>query len=105
VRDNIHVSLLARAYAGFVSALSEDAGFSRLNPSGYVSTQGEFARRFADEMGRRLDLDCALDLKEQTQFDEPRERFNTDEIDGRSLGWNESEAWDALAEYYRRVHG
>jgi len=105
VRDNIHVSLLARAYARFASELPEEAGFSRLNPRGYVSTQGEFARRFARAMEERLDIKCALDLKEQTQFDEPRERFNTDEVDPAALDWDESAAWDELAEYYSRVLG
>jgi hypothetical protein len=31
---------------------------SRINPSGYVETQGAFARRLADEMRRRLGLKC-----------------------------------------------
>lgn len=105
VRDNIHVSLLAMAYARFVGELSEKPGFSRLGPSGYVSSQGEFAQRFADEMKLRLGLECALELKQQTEFIEPRERYNTDAVDAASLGWSESEAWDGLADYYRRQNG
>ena len=50
VRDNIHVSLLAKAYAAFVAGLPSQAGFSAHHPSGYVETQGGFARRFAAEM-------------------------------------------------------
>ena len=40
VRDNIHVSLLAKAYAAFVAGLPSQAGFSAHHPSGYVETQG-----------------------------------------------------------------
>lgn len=100
VRDNIHVSLLARAYARFAAELPQGAGFRRLNPSGYVETQGTFARRVAEEMRPRLGLPCALELKEQTQFAEPRVRISTDVLDVAALGWSEGAAWDELARYY-----
>ena len=38
IRDNIHVSLLARAYAKFVGETASGVGRGKLNPSGYVET-------------------------------------------------------------------
>ena len=38
VRDNIHISLLARSYAHYTASLPD--GLTRVNPSGYVETQG-----------------------------------------------------------------
>ena len=86
VRDNIHVSLLAKAYADFVGNLPTEPGFQKLNPSGYVESQGSFALRFARNMRDRLTLPCELDLKQQTDFAEPRIRINTDLLDGARLG-------------------
>jgi nucleoside-diphosphate-sugar epimerase len=103
VRDNIHVSLLAKAYAHFASTLAHDPGASKLNPSGYCETQGAFAERFAGEMRSRLGLACALGFQTQTRFEEPRVRINTDILDAEALGWNESAAWDDLARYYRET--
>jgi len=99
VRDNIHVTLLARAYSWFVGRVPE-SGFCKLNPSGYVETQGAFARRFAAEMAPRLGIDCPLELRPQTEFPEPRVRINTDVLDAAALGWDEARAWDELAAYY-----
>jgi nucleoside-diphosphate-sugar epimerase len=101
VRDNIHVSLLARSYAAFVLAMQERAEFRRLGPSGYVESQGAFAERFARELRPRLGIPCALDLLTQKEFPEPRMRVNTDLPDAAALGWDESAAWDELAAYYR----
>jgi UDP-glucose 4-epimerase len=103
VRDNIHISLLARAYARFASDLPETAGFVRLNPSGYAESQGAFTLRLAAEMRPRLGLPCAVELKRQTEFPEPRVRINTDFPDAAALGWNESAAWDEMAAYYRAL--
>jgi hypothetical protein len=30
-------------------------------------------------------------------------RINTDIPDAKSLGWDESEAWDAMARYYQEL--
>jgi nucleoside-diphosphate-sugar epimerase len=100
VRDNIHVSLLARAYAVFAGRLARCAGPLRLLPSGYVESVGRFAERFAREMGPRLGIDCPLELRAQTEFREPRVRINTDPLDAERLGWSEAQAWDELAAYY-----
>jgi len=101
IRDNIHVSLLARAYARFVQNMPVTVGRRKLGPSGYIESQGAFAERVARELGPRLDLECALEHAAQTTFDEPRVRINTDPLDAAELGWNEREAWDELAAYYR----
>lgn len=100
VRDNIHVSLLAKCYAKYASDLQSGRAPQRTNPSGYVESQGAFTLRFAREMKPRLGFACEVELKEQTQFSEPRVRINTDQPDAKALGWNESDAWNDLAEYY-----
>lgn len=105
VRDNIHVSLLAKSYVRFVETLSSSGGVTRLNPSGYVESQGAFALRFTDQMRRRLALECRLELAHQVEFTEPRMRINTDPVDGESLGWDEESAWSELADYYSQAYG
>jgi UDP-glucose 4-epimerase len=105
VRDNIHVSLLAKVYAAFAQGLPEAAGFTRINPSGYAESQGAFTRRLAEEMRPRLGLLCPVELKTQVDFPEPRVRINTDIPDVQALGWSESAAWDEMARYYRELSG
>jgi UDP-glucose 4-epimerase len=105
VRDNIHVSLLAKCYARYAADLVTTRGPARLNPSGYVESQGAFALRFAREMKSRLKVPCEVELKVQTQFAEPRVRINTDLPDAVGLGWNEATAWDQVAEYYQHLYG
>lgn len=102
VRDNIHVSLLAKVYARFVSELPEAPGFARINPLGYAESQGAFTLRLAEALRPRFNLPCEVELKKQTAFPEPRVRINTDIPDADALGWDESAAWDELAEYYLR---
>ncbi len=103
VRDNIHVSLLAKVYVQFIATLPD--GISRINPSGYIETQGSFTQRVANEMRERLDLKCDFVLKEQSDFSEPRIRVNTDVPDDTALNWSERTAWDALADYYKKLMG
>jgi UDP-glucose 4-epimerase len=100
IRDNIHVSLLALAYVHFAESLPLSVGFSKLNPSGYIESQGAFAERFAQQMRTRLGLPCTLELPQQTEFTEPRIRVNCDALDSWALGWNEILAWDDLVAYY-----
>ena len=103
VRDNIHVALLAKAYAKFVSDASA-AGLSKMSPSGYVESQGAFALRFAREMKSRLGLPCEVELKTQTKFTEPRMRVNTEPAEAMVPGFDEKSAWDSVGEYYRKIH-
>jgi UDP-glucose 4-epimerase len=101
VRDNIHVSLLAKAYARFAETLVD--GICHINPSGYIESQGSFTYRFAREMKTRLGLRCEFMLNAQSDFAEPLIRVNTDPPDTRALNWDENAAWDELADYYARL--
>lgn len=103
VRDNIHVSLLAKSYAAFAKS-KEPTGFVKINPSCYPESQGAFTLRFAQEMRSRLNLPCLFKLGEQTDFSEPKVRINTDLLDAKKLGWSETQAWDELANYYQTLH-
>lgn len=100
VRDNIHVDLMAAAYAEFAGQLPSQRGVIKLNPSFYVESQGAFANRFAGEMQSRLQIACPVALLEQSEFGEPMVRVNTNRIDGAAFGWSEAAAWDAEAEFY-----
>jgi len=101
VRDNIHVSLLARAYARFTGDLAATAGFAKLCPSGYAESQGAFTQRLAEAMRPRLGRPCAVELQQQVEFPEPRVRTGTDVLDARGLGFDETAAWDEMARFYQ----
>ncbi len=101
VRDNIHVSLLAKVYVHFAATLAD--GIRRINPSGYIEPQGSFAHRLACEMRERLGLKCAFELKAQSDFSEPRIRINTDVIDTKFPDWSERRAWDEIADFYQQL--
>ncbi|WFU18749.1 NAD(P)-dependent oxidoreductase [Bradyrhizobium sp. CB3481] len=105
VRDNVHVDLLARAYAAFAESVPLRQGTTRLNPSYYVESQGAFAQRFATEMSSRLEVACPVTLLQQEEFTEPMVRINTDRIDGGKFGWSEAAAWDSEAEFYQQAAG
>ena len=98
VRDHIHVSLLAAAYARFAAQLAARPGVCRIGPSGYRESVGAFARRAAFEVAARTGLDCRLELADQVDFPEPRVRVNTDRVD--VPGWDEAAAWDGLVGWY-----
>ncbi len=100
VRDNIHVGLLARAYAEFVVGIGASKRSAHFGPTFYVESQGAFAERFGREMTARLSMPCPVKIGVQTDFSEPMVRINTDPLDIKSLVWNESEAWDSIAAYY-----
>jgi UDP-glucose 4-epimerase len=101
LRDNIHVDLLALAYAEFVNRTIAAGSSEKFGPIGYAETQGSFTERFAAAMRPRLGWECGIRLLEQTDFSEPLARINTHPIDGMALGWSESAAWDGIANYYR----
>jgi len=104
VRDNIHVDLLALAYAKFVAQVAAaKAPLLKINPSGYVETQGEFAQRVAREVKVRLGWACALKLSKQEDFGEPLNRANTEPAAKLAPDWSESKAWDAFTEFYSRL--
>jgi len=101
VRDNIHVSLLAKTYANFATAQAN--GITRINPSGYIESQGSFTHRFADQMRERLGWACDFTFQNQLDYAEPRVRINIDYCDPKIFDWNEKEAWDELAGYYANL--
>ena len=101
VRDNIPSRCSRRPMRNSPLRPRHAAGKAKLNPSGYVESQGAFAERFAAAMRPRLGLDCRLELGVQTDFSEPLMRVNTDSA-ARYLGdWDEAKAWDEAAEGYR----
>ena len=100
VRDNIHASLLAQCDVKCLQRLPKAPGFTTHHPSGYVETQGTFAQRFAAEMRTRFDMPCQLDMKDHTEFAEPRVRINTEPAVPLAPGWDEKAAWDEIAGYY-----
>lgn len=101
VRDNIHVRLLAKAYLYFIQNFPKITEF---HPSGYVESQGAFTQRFAREMEKRLEMPCQYELHQQMEFPEPIVRINTDPLSGLKLDWQESQDWDAIAEYYQGIY-
>lgn len=106
IRDNIHVSLLARHYALAVEQPVAGPGTSgdplvvRHGPCGYIESQGAFAQRFTREMAERLSLRCEVRLGTQTSFDEPLIRTNDAANASAVPDWNEQQAWHELANYY-----
>jgi hypothetical protein len=101
VRDNIHVSLLAKTYCRFCERALEANSPRHWAPSGYVETQGTFARRFAREIGTRLGRDLHFQFQEQSEFTDPRARFNSQPATDLVDEWLEEDAWAELTEYYR----
>lgn len=102
IRDNIHIDLLTEAYVRFVGLAASTSPLTpiRLNPSGYVETQGAFAERVAREVRARTGWACSLDLQKQADFTEPLKRINTQSAREMVPQWNESSAWDAFVKYY-----
>ena len=105
VRDNIHVSLLAKAYARFAIETARAKKSDRYAPSFYVESQGSFADRFANEIGQRVKIPCRVRVGTQVDFSEPMVRINTDAINLALLDWSEPAAWDELVAYYRDAFG
>jgi UDP-glucose 4-epimerase len=99
VRDNIHVSLLSECYCELVHSMPR-TGCHKLGPSGYAEAQGDFAVRFAREIGARLKLVTPLELARQRVLDEPAICINSDVVLAAELVWDERKAWDELADYY-----
>lgn len=105
VRDNIHVSLLAMAYTRFAENLPEYPGFRKTNPSGYIESQGAFAKRFAEEMRNRLGMACDLTFANQRDFPDPIVRINTEPVSHLFPNWDETLSWDETAAYYHSMIG
>ena len=93
---------MAIHYANWVEK-KEYAAIEKLGPSGYIESQGAFAKRFAAEMQQRLSLKCMVKEAKQTSFDEPLFRVNPTKISLPEHVWNEKAAWDNLAQYYENA--
>jgi UDP-glucose 4-epimerase len=85
VRDNIHVSLLAKAYADFALQVTQFKHSARRAPTLYVENQGALAERFAREMSQRVGAPCPVKIGVQTDFSEPMVWINTDPLDASRL--------------------
>lgn len=102
IRDNIHISLLAYCYVKFCNEFnSSNSAYLKINPSGYIESQGQFTKRFAEEISRRLNITPEFELLQQTEFAEPLVRINKEPAFEFYKEWSESEAWDQLAAYYK----
>ncbi|RME90845.1 MAG: NAD(P)-dependent oxidoreductase [Candidatus Hydrogenedentota bacterium] len=103
IRDNIPVDLLAKCYV-LLAEKQAHHSIERLNPSGYVESQGEFAIRFAREFSRRLKKDLQVHLNKQTEFTEPIMRVNTDRAKNLFPDWDENKFWDDWVQYYVHLY-
>lgn len=104
VRDNIHVSLLAKVYRKFTENFYNISSNAKINPSGYAESQGSFALRFASEMHKRLKINTRIEFSKQIIFSEPRVRINTDSASTYIGEFNEDYLWDDLADYYSALY-
>ncbi len=86
IRDNAPVHTLAAAYADFAvrTCTAPRASLSRVNPSGWVSSNGDFVTRVAREFSKLSGRDFSVELGRQTTWAEPRERYNTEPCPGHS---------------------
>jgi UDP-glucose 4-epimerase len=101
IRDNIPISLLAKAYAQFASQLEESPDFINYRPRGYVESLGAFTKRFSDQMCARFQISCPYILNEQQDFNEPLSRVNSEILNWSQLDWDENGFWDQLAVFYK----
>ena len=101
IRDNIHVELLAKAYAYWLEKMSTQEGTSVFAPCGYVSSMADFVDLVAKEMRPRLGLPCEFGLATQTDFSQPMILVNNVPATTCIPKWKATSAWDALAEYQK----
>jgi nucleoside-diphosphate-sugar epimerase len=99
LRDHLPAPRLARAYADHLAALLADPGVAAVHrPSGWIASQGDFARKVAREAGARLGRECPVSSGQQGEFPEPRTRVNTDPCTDE--GWDEARFWDDYVTWY-----
>jgi|GEM_PF-2117258 len=97
IRDNIPVTLLAKAFVDFVEKGTERV----FAPSGFVESNKTFVERFQREMSHRLGMECPVNFVREHSYDEPRVNINEDLIHFEDYGLNEPDFWDQLAKYYQ----
>jgi len=102
LRDHLPAPRLGRAYAEHLARLlSDGAAEAVARPSGWIATQGDFARKVAAEAAARLGQDCPVAFAEQTDFPEPLRRVNAEPV--ARAGWDEAGFWDAYVAWYQRL--
>ncbi len=108
MRDHLTAPDLAAAYAAqVIQAFESDwAGFVA-RPSGWIASQGDFARRVAAEAANRLAIPCPLVLAEQSVLDEPLVRINSGTTsstpDGAPAFWDQYVGWYAELHHAGRL--
>ena len=104
LRDHLPAPLLGRAYAEHLARRLQDAASPEVaRPSGWIATQGDFARRLAAEAAPRLGRDCPLGFADQTEFAEPLGRVNADPAP--RADWDEAAFWDGYVGWYAAREG
>lgn len=101
-RDNIPVSLLAKAYNSFIQDNDDTIYPARFSPRGYIENVGDFTKRCANEVRTRLNLPCEYLLYPQSDFQEPKVRIGSHKLNFEKLQWNEEKTWDNYVEYYHK---
>lgn len=100
IRDNCPVTLLANAYCKLVeSGCTEN---TVVQPSGYVSTQVEFGRKCADEIGKHWDKNLRVRVSDEPKHDEPMKRFNVDSAIKSYNSFREFDFWKSLSAWYKQ---
>lgn len=99
IRDNIPVDLMAKVYLH----LCKHSEINKINPSGYIESQGVFAQRFAKEFSVRSNKEFLIKIKKQTEYSEPIIRINTFPSI-QNVDWNECSFWDQLYAYYKETY-
>lgn len=103
IRDNIHVSLLAKIYSGFVDELiGSNNPFLKINPCGYIESQKSFAQRVGREVRNRTGLACLIKSRTNHIMSDPFILSNKEYISDISLSWNEKKAWDDLILFFQK---
>lgn len=103
LRDHLPGPLLGLVYASYLQSLLDGQAGEAHRPSGWIATQGDFARRVAAEAGARLGRDCPVELLPQTDFAEPLRRVNDEPA--ATAAWDEARFWDDYVAWYAERHG
>lgn len=105
IRDNIPVSVLAKAYhQACVDVRQQTEIFKTYRPSGFVESQGRFTERMALEMRARLKFECKFELQIQSDFQEPLDRHNAENVFIAFPEFSLSDFWTQYANYYQKHH-
>jgi UDP-glucose 4-epimerase len=106
IRDNIPIDLLAVSYVDFVKKImsthqiNEISQNHKINPSGYVESQGQFTERIVKRLNVKYNMQLAVNFHDQVDFDQPISRFNQTNLFELYPGWNENSFWDDYLDFY-----